>query len=80
MVRGAKQRVSGGSPSTRAWQWRRSVVGERAAVGGKVVVVPPPVGEEVRRARRAEHGEVEDERDDLGAAVERGRNDVAVGR
>lgn len=39
--------------------------------------VAPPVGEEVRRARRAEHREVEDERDHLRAAIERGRDDVA---
>ena len=58
----------------------RSVLGQRATVGGEAEVVAPPLGEVVRGARRAEHGEVEDERDDLGAAVERGRDDVAVGR
>ena len=40
--------------------------------------VAPPLGEVVRRARRTEHREVEDERDDLGATVERRGDNVAI--
>ena len=40
--------------------------------------VAPPLGEVVCRARRTEHREVEDERDDLGATVERSGDDVAA--
>ena len=40
--------------------------------------VPPPLGEVVRLADGAEDGEVEDEGDDLRAAVERAGDDVVV--
>ena len=40
--------------------------------------VPPPLREVVRVPRRAEHREVEDERDDLRTAVQRRSNDIAA--
>ena len=40
--------------------------------------VPPPLREVVRVPRRAEHGEVEDERDDLRTAVQRRSDDIAA--
>ena len=43
-------------------------------------IVAPPFGEQVAFAHGAEDREVEDERDDLGAAIERARNDVIVCR
>ena len=55
----------------------RSVLGQRATVGGEAEVVAPPLWEVVRGPRRAEHGEVEDERDDLSATVECRSENVA---
>ena len=40
--------------------------------------VPPPLREVVRVPRRAEYRKVEDERDDLRAAVQRRSNDIAA--
>ena len=65
---------------TSTYSHNHHLLGQQTAVGAVLERVPPPLGEVVRLADGAEDGEVEDEGDDLRAAVERAGDDVVVWR